>query len=148
MTEGSWRAVARPTFAYMSFALWGWQLRWKGCSGGSALLGQRGISPATQQPSFLHCSQEFQLSKNYSKGSTRAYALSCAELQQDCLNNDHEDLRTLRPSRLYYKLTLILKRGKEREIGSPLSVFFPPLFKTLNLCATNNKNQTIILIFP
>lgn len=72
--------MARPTFAYMSFALWGWQLRWKGCSGGSALLGQRGISPATQQPSFLHCSQEFQLSKNYFKGSIElmlCLALKC-----------------------------------------------------------------------
>lgn len=75
--------MARPTFAYTSFALWGWQLKWKGCSGCSALLGQRGISPATLQPSFLHCSQEFQLSKNYFKGSIQLMlrlALKCNKL--------------------------------------------------------------------
>lgn len=83
MIDGGWTAVARPIFAYMSFALWGWQLKWKGCSGCSALLGQRGISPATLQPSFLHCSQEFQLSKNHFKGPIQLMlrlALKCNKL--------------------------------------------------------------------
>lgn len=145
MTEGSWRAVASPTFAYTSFALWGWQLRWKGCSGAQLCWVRGEFLQLLSNPVSCIVHRRF----NSVRTTSKALWSLCCVLHWNAtrlFEQRHEDLRILRPSRLYYKLPLILKRGEEREIDSLLSVFFAPVLKTLNLRPTSNKNQ--IIIFP